>query len=97
MRQRTIVVLLALILLFAFFGLAFLKYVFAAVLTLIILFFVALFVGAWLLKRRMRRKLAELQQAFIQGQKEAVARRKADETRSNAIDAEFEADSHDRR
>lgn len=89
MRRGTILFLLGLILLIAFFGL--LKTIgilIAVVVTLVILFFAALFVGAWLLKRRMRRKLAQLQQAFIQGQKEALARRRNDKMRGDAIDVE---------
>ena len=89
MRQGTILFLLTLILLVAFFGLlkAF-TIVVAAVATLIVLLFVALFVGAWLLKRRMNRKLAELQRAFVQAQEEHAARRRHEQVRRDAIDVE---------
>lgn len=89
MRRGTILFLLGLILLIAFVGLLRTFAILAVVIvTLIVLLFAALFVGAWLLKRRMRRKLAELQQAFIQGQQEALARRRNDKMRSDAIDVE---------
>lgn len=89
MRRGTILFLLGLILLIAFVGaLKAFAIVIVLVVTLIILLFASLFIGAWLLKRRMRRKLAELQQVFIQGQKEALARRRNDKMRSDAIDVE---------
>lgn len=89
MRRGTILFLLALILLVAFFGLLkVFTIVIVLIVTLIVLFFGALLLGAWLLKRRMHRKLAELQQVFVQGQREAEARRKHEKMRSNAIDVE---------
>ena len=89
MRRGTILFLLGLILLIAFVGLLRTFAILAVVIvTLIVLLFAALFIGAWLLKRRMHRKLAELQQAFIRGQRDAEARRKHEQMRSAAIDVE---------
>ncbi|MEK6976428.1 MAG: hypothetical protein AABY18_08825 [Candidatus Thermoplasmatota archaeon] len=95
MRQRTLLVWLALILLFAVFGLRAIGYLLASILVLLGLFFGGLVLAAWLLKRRMNRRLGELQRAFVQAQQDAAQQRKADASRSNAIDAEFEAGGHD--
>lgn len=98
MRRGTILALLALILAVAFFGLLkVFQVVIVLIVTLLVLFFGAIFLGAWLLKRRMNRKLAELQQAIQRGQQEAAERRKADQMRSEAIDVEPTAVRDDRR
>jgi uncharacterized protein (DUF58 family) len=89
MRRGTILFLLVLILAVAFFGLLnVFQAVLVTIVTLLVLFFGAIFLGAWLLKRRMNRKLAELQQAFVQGQRDAEARRRHEQMRSDAIDVE---------
>jgi uncharacterized protein (DUF58 family) len=60
MRTGTIVVLLALILLFAFFGIQLFGWILAFILGTLLLAIAAVAVGLWAIKRRMRRKLEEL-------------------------------------
>lgn len=55
---------------------------------LIVLLFVALAVGAWLLKRRMQRKMADLHQAFQDAQTQAQAQHQAEQRRTGAIDVD---------
>lgn len=91
MRQRTIVVLLALVVLFALFGwkvLGIFGWILVTLLTVLVLLFAALFLGAWLLKRRMQRKLANLQGAFVQAIKDAQHGQHQVDARRDAIDVE---------
>lgn len=73
-------------------GLKGLGYAAAALLLLPIVFvallFIALAIGAWLLKRRMQRKMAEFQQQFQQAQAQAEADHQAASRRSDAIDVD---------
>lgn len=88
MRQSTTLFLLLLIVLFAVFGLAFLKFVAIAVGLFLLLLFGSLFVGALLLRRRMRRKMQELQQAVQRAQADAQARREHESRKRDAIDVD---------
>lgn len=91
MRLGTALVLAGLVLAVVFLG--FLKTIgilLAAFATLVLLLFAAMLVGAWLLKRRMRRKLAELQGVVQEAARQQAERRRMDEVRRDAIDTEFE-------
>ena len=90
MRASTLLVLTALVLLVVFVG--FWKtvgYLLAGVMLFLLLFFAALLAGALLLRRRMRRKMAEFRQAFEKAQADALAQQRAQQMRSDAIDADF--------
>lgn len=96
MRRGTLLLLLTLVVLAAFFGL--LKAIgilVAAFVTILLLFLAALFVGAWLLKRRMRRKLAELQGAIQEAARQEQERRRSHQVRRDAIEADFEPGGRD--
>jgi UPF0716 family protein affecting phage T7 exclusion len=88
LRRSSLLFWLAAILLFAIFGLAFLKFVAIAIGLFILLLFGSLFVGAWLLRRRMNRKMAELQAAFQQAQREAEERAAHAQRKREAIDVD---------
>jgi uncharacterized protein (DUF58 family) len=60
MRPGTIVVLLALIVLFAFFGVQVFGWILAFILAILLLGVAAVAVALWVVRRRMRRKLEEL-------------------------------------
>ncbi len=57
---------------------------------LLALFFVALLVGFWLLRRRMNRKMAEFRQAFEKAQADAQARHEHAARKRDAIDVDAE-------
>ena len=86
MRPGTILVLLGLIVLFAFFGLRVFGWLLAFVFLLLVVGILAVVVGIWVIKRRMRRKLQELGVAV-----EESLRRQAEQDRRlrpDAIDVE---------
>ena len=86
MRPGTILVLLGLIVLFAFFGLRVFGWLLAFVFLLLVLGILSVVVGIWVIKRRMRRKLQELGVAV-----EESLRRQAEQDRRlrpDAIDVE---------
>ena len=86
MRPGTIVVLLGLIVLFAFFGLQVFGWLLAFVFLTLVVAILAVVVGIWVIKRRMRRKLEELGVAV-----EERLRRQAEQDRAlrpDAIDVE---------
>lgn len=86
MRPATILVLLGLIVLFAFFGLRVFGWLLAFVFLLLVVGILAVVVGIWVIKRRMRRKLQELGVAV-----EESLRRQAEQDRRlrpDAIDVE---------
>jgi hypothetical protein len=60
MRPGTILVLLGLIVLFAFFGLRVFGWLLAFVFLFLVVGILSVVVGIWVIKRRMRRKLQEL-------------------------------------
>ncbi|MEA3165397.1 MAG: hypothetical protein QOJ26_249 [Thermoplasmata archaeon] len=86
MRPSTIVVLLGLIVLFAFFGIQVFGWILAFVLATLLLAIAAVAVGLWYVKRRMRRKLEELGVAMERHLRD----RSAEAGRSDAIDVEGE-------
>jgi uncharacterized protein (DUF58 family) len=86
MRPGTILVLLGLIVLFALFGLRFFGWLLAFVFLTLLVAILAVVVGLWVIKRRMRRKLEELGVAV-----EERLRRQAEQERAlrpDAIDVE---------
>jgi Na+/H+ antiporter NhaD/arsenite permease-like protein len=86
MRPGTILVLLGLIVLFAYFGFQFFSFLLAFFLLTLIVGILTVVLGIWLIKRRMRRKLAELGVAV-----EERLRRQAEQDRTlrpDAIDVE---------
>lgn len=88
MRTQTALFWLGVIVLFALFGAAFLKFVAIAIGLALLLLFATLLLGAWMLKRRMNRKLQEMQRAFQAAQADAQARHAAAQQRRDAIDVE---------
>lgn len=88
MRQGTLLFWLAAIVLFAVFGLAFLKFVAIAIGLFLLFVFGSIVVGTWLLRRRMNRKMAEFQQSFRQAQEQAQAQQRSAAMRRDAIDVE---------
>lgn len=86
MRAGTILVLLGLIVLFAFFGFQVFGFLLAFFFLTLLVGILAVVVGIWVIKRRMRRKLAELGVAV-----EERLRRQAEQDRAmrpDAIDVE---------
>lgn len=83
MRPGTIAVLLALIVLFAFFGVQVFGWILAFILAVLLLGVAAVAVALWVVRRRMRRKLAELGVAVEQHLR---AQRDAGEGRRGAGD-----------
>lgn len=86
MRPGTILVLLGLIVLFAFFGFRFFGWLLAFFFLTLVVSILAVVVAIWVIKRRMRRKLAELGVAI-----EERMRRQAEQDRAlrpDAIDVE---------
>ena len=86
MRPGTILVLLGLIVLFAFFGLQLFGWLLAFMFLTLVVGILAVVIGIWVIKRRMRRKLAELGVAV-----EERLRRQAEQdggVRGDAIDVE---------
>ena len=90
MGRRALLFWLAVLLAFAVFGLAFLKFVAVAAGLLLLLLFGALFVGALLLRRRMNRRMAEFREAFERARADAEAQRQAHAMRRDAIDVDAE-------
>lgn len=88
MRPSTGILLLAFILLFALFGAAFLKAIAIAIGLGVLLLFGSLFLGAVLLRRRMNRKLQQMQQAFQAAQDQAAHRQRTQQMRRDAIDVD---------
>ncbi|MHB1262786.1 MAG: hypothetical protein ACYC2H_13850 [Thermoplasmatota archaeon] len=88
MRRSTLLFWLAVILLFAIFGLAFLRFVAIAIGLFLLLFFGSLLIGAWLLRRRMDRKMAQLHAAFQQAQRDAEQRAAHTQRKRDAIDVD---------
>lgn len=84
MRTGTILFLLGLIVLFAFFGVKAIGWVLGGILLLVLTFFAAVAVGVVLLRRRMNRRLRELQSAILQAQE----RQRTAAGRADAIDVE---------
>jgi hypothetical protein len=94
MRQGTILFWLGAIVLFALFGFAFLKFIVAAIVLLLVFLFGSILVAFWLLRRRMNRKMAEFRRAFDHAQAEAERSRTQSRMRREAIDVE-PLDVHD--
>lgn len=87
MRTGTILVLLGLILLFAYFGWQAFGILAATFLIVLLLAVGAVFVGLWVIKRRMRRKLQELGHVVEQHLR-ARAGEGREARRGDAIDVE---------
>ena len=85
MRTGTILVLLALILLFAAFGIQVFGWILAFILGTLLLAILAVAIGLWAIKRRMRRKLEELGVAMEQQLRRAGP---GTDPRGDAIDVE---------
>lgn len=91
-RTSTIILLLALVLAIAAFGLANVANAFlwivVGIFAIILALFAAMWIAIWLLKRRMRRRMEDLRNAIAdaRGQFEAVRGQQA--ARSDAIDVE---------
>lgn len=88
MRQETLLTLLFLAVLVAFFGIKVLGVLLGAVILFFVVLLASLALGAWLLKRRMNRKLRELQQVFAQARKDEANNAQQSQARRNAIDVE---------
>jgi membrane protein implicated in regulation of membrane protease activity len=84
MRTGTILVLLGLIFLFAYFGWAAFGILALSVLVFFVLAIAVVVVALWVVKRRMQRKLAELGHAV----EERLRSQRAMDARGDAIDAE---------
>lgn len=87
MRPGTILVLLALIVLFAFFGIQVFGWILAFILATLLLAIGAVAVGLWAIKRRMRRKLQELGVVVEQRLRDQAATARPG-SRGDAIDVE---------
>jgi membrane protein implicated in regulation of membrane protease activity len=85
MRPGTILVLLGLILLFAYFGWAAFGILALSILLFLVLAVGAVAVGLWVIKRRMRRRLEELGHVMEQHLRQQAGRQGA---RDDAIDVE---------
>ena len=89
MRRGTIVVLLGLIVLFAFFGLRLFGWLLAFFFLTLVVSILAVVVGIWVIKRRMRRRLQELGVAVEERlRREAEQGRQDRARRPDAIDVE---------
>ncbi|HUR25233.1 MAG TPA: hypothetical protein VM327_04360 [Candidatus Thermoplasmatota archaeon] len=86
MRAGTILVLLGLIVLFAFFGFRFFSWLLAFFLLTLVVGILAVVLGIWVIKRRMRRKLAELGVAVEERLRRQTQQDQA--VRPDAIDVE---------
>jgi membrane protein implicated in regulation of membrane protease activity len=88
MRPGTAIVLLGLILLFAYFGWAAFGIIALSVVIFLLLGAAAVVVGLWVIQRRMRKKVEELGKAMEREMGAAFGRTEQRRSREDAIDVE---------